>query len=445
MQQAPPYPQIGYIVRSYPRLSQTFILNEILALEQLGRRIHIFALTDPQEPVVQPQVGAVCAPVRYLDAALRRRRAAILGEHIQVARAHPQRYLATLYYVLRHRDWDAGYSAASRYTCFLHAVYLARLLRRAQAWPEHRIAHLHAHFAHDPALIALLVHRLIGISYSFTAHARDLYQIPVTALVERSARADAVITCCGANLRYLQEVAPAAVQEKARLIPHGADLREFQPGPPPVRATEPPLILSVGRLVEKKGFPDLLHACGQLKQWGHAFRCVIYGDGPLRAALTATITQLGLGDDVVLAGEHPQQALLPVFQQAAVFALTPFITEDGDRDGVPNVLVEAMACGVPVVSTAVAGIPELVEHDYNGLLVAPHDVPALAGALAALLGDPARRERMGAAARRTVVERFDLQTAARQLAGLFDQALHGTPTAGEVSGIGAVGVEKGRL
>lgn len=444
MQQVPPDPQIGYIVRSYPRLSQTFILNEILALEQLGRRIHIFALTDPQEPVVQPRVAAVRAPVQYLDAALRRRRAAILGEHIQVARAHPQRYLATLYYVLRHRDWDAGYSAGSRYNCFLHAVHLARLLRRAQARPEHRIAHLHAHFAHDPALIALLVHRLIGISYSFTAHARDLYQIPVAALVERSARASAVITCCGANLRYLQEVAPAA-QEKARLIPHGADLREFHPAAHPTRSAEPPLILSVGRLVEKKGFPDLLHACRELKQWGHSFRCVIYGDGPLRDELAATIGQLGLAGNVELAGERPQQALLPVFQQAAVFALTPFITDDGDRDGVPNVLVEAMACGVPVVSTAVAGIPELVQHDYNGLLVAPHDVPALAGALTALLGDAARRERMGAAARQTVVEHFDLQTAARQLAGLFDHALKSTPMAGEVAGIGVVGVEKGRL
>jgi glycosyltransferase involved in cell wall biosynthesis len=443
MAQAPPDPQIGYIIRSYPRLSQTFILNEILALEQLGRRIHIFAVTNPQVPVTQPQAGAVRAPVHYLDAALRRRRAALVGDHVRVARAHPRRYLATLILVLRHQDWDAGYTASSRYTCFLHAVYLARRLRRGPA--RKRIGHLHAHFAHDPALIALLVHRLTGISYSFTAHARDLYQVPVAALVERIAAASAVVTCCGANLHYLQQVAPAATREKAHLIPHGADLREFQPGPPPARSTEPPLILSVGRLVEKKGFPDLLHACGQLKQRGIPFRCVVYGDGPLREELAATIAHLGLLGSVELAGEHPQQALLPVFQQAAVFALTPFITDDGDRDGVPNVLVEAMACGVPVVSTAVAGIPELVRHDYNGLLVAPHDVPAIAGALAALLGDAARRERMGAAARRTVVEHFDLQTAARHLAGLFDHALYGASTASGMAGIGAVGVEKGRL
>ena len=441
----PSSPRIGYILRSYPRLSQTFILNEILALEQLGRRIQIFAVTDPQEPVTQPRAGAVRAPVQYLDQVQRRARATILGEHIALALAHPWRYLTTLAYVLRHNDWEAGYSASSRGTCFLQAVYLARLLGRAPSRPEHRIGHLHAHFAHDPTLIALLVHRLTGISYSFTAHARDLYQIPVAALGERIAEADAVVTCCGANLRYLHEVAPEVAPGKARLIPHGVELREFYPGPDKAPASGLPLILSVGRLVEKKGFPDLLHACRLLKQRGYAFRCVIYGDGPLRDALAATIARLELAGDVVLAGEHPQEALLPVFQQATVFALTPFVTSDGDRDGVPNVLVEAMACAVPVVSTAVAGVPELVQHDVNGLLVAPHDRLAIADALAALLTDEPRRARLGAAARQTVVDHFDLHAAAEQLAELFDHAGPGAPVADREAPIGAGNAAKGRL
>jgi len=174
--------------------------------------------------------------------------------------------------------------------------------------------------------------------------------------------------------------------------------------------------------VEKKGFPDLIAACAQLKQAGHRFSCTIYGEGPLRVKLSALIELLDAADCVTLAGERSQQELIPIFQRAELFALAPFVADDGDRDGIPNVLVEAMACGLPVVSTAVAGIPELVRHDENGLLAPRRDVPALAGALAALLGDRERRARMGDAARKTAVEHFDLRAAAHEIAALFDKA-----------------------
>ena len=416
--------QVGYILRSYPRLSQTFIVNEIRALEQLGLKLHIFAITNPHEPLVQAQVAAVQAPVDYLEVATRRSRAALLAEHARTAVAAPRRYAATLRYVLRHRDLDAGYSAGSRWSCFAQAVYLARLLRRKRTRAGQAITHLHAHFAHDPALIALLTHMLTGISYSFTAHARDLYQVPSAALTDRIAAASAVVTCCGANVGYLDAVAPEHARGRVRLIHHGVDLQGFQPAPQPKRAPDPPLILSVGRLVEKKGFPDLLRACSRLKQAGYRFRCAIYGDGPLHAQLEDMIARLDLAGDVTLAGACRQQELVPVFQRADIFALAPFVADDGDRDGVPNVLVEAMACGLPVVATAVAGIPELVQHDRNGLLAEPHDDASLAGWLAALLDDPARRERLGTAARQTVVEHFDLRVGAQQLAHLFEQALH---------------------
>ena len=187
----------------------------------------------------------------------------------------------------------------------------------------------------------------------------------------------------------------------------------------PLTPSPLPLILSVGRLVEKKGFPDLIAACAQLKQAGWQFRCAIYGEGSLHSQLSAQIAQLDLANEVTLAGERGQAELIPIFQRAALFALTPFVTEDNDRDGIPNVLVEAMACGLPVVSTAVAGIPELVRHGENGMLITPHDIDALADALATLLGDQPRREQMGAAARATVVAHFDLRAAGRQIAALF--------------------------
>ncbi|MFL5802860.1 MAG: glycosyltransferase, partial [Roseiflexaceae bacterium] len=402
--------RIGYIIRSYPRLSQTFILHEILALEEIGVRLHLFPITDPREPVVQPLAATVRAPVEYLDAAMRRDRTAALADHLRVALATPIRYVKTVCYVLRNPQLDEGYTAASRWECLAEALYLARLLRRAARRGE-PIEHLHAHFAHDPTLIALLAQKLTGISFSFTAHARDLFQIPRAALAERIAAASAVITCCGANLDYLHDTAPAGTRDKIRLIHHGVDLRGFRPttddrrpttddqqalyGDPSVaapliaqettdhgpRTTDSwPLIMSVGRLVEKKGFPDLLRACALLKERGYRFRCAIYGEGPLRGELAALIAQHGLGDMVALPGAVAQHELIPVLQQAGIFALTPFVTEDGDRDGVPNVLVEAMACGVPVVATAISGIPELVTHEQNGLLVAPHDPTAIADA-----------------------------------------------------------------
>jgi glycosyltransferase involved in cell wall biosynthesis len=150
---------------------------------------------------------------------------------------------------------------------------------------------------------------------------------------------------------------------------------------------------------------------------------MIFGDGPLRGDLTTMIERLGLADDVVLAGACTQQELLPVFRQADIFALTPFITDDGDRDGIPNVLVEAMACGLPVVSTKAAGIPELVMHNHNGLLTEPHDVAAITAEIATLLDDEPKRKRLGAAARRTAVEHFDLHLGAQELARLFDHVL----------------------
>jgi glycosyltransferase involved in cell wall biosynthesis len=193
----------------------------------------------------------------------------------------------------------------------------------------------------------------------------------------------------------------------------------FQPAPHKDRVTAVPLILTVGRLVDKKGFADLLQACALLKAADQVFRCLIYGEGPLQDELNTQITALGLLNHVSLPGACTQQELAPVMQQADIFALTPYVTDDGDRDGVPNVLVEAMACGVPVVSTTVGGIPELVTHEVNGLLAAPHDVESIAVHLATLLADGTLRQRLGAAAAMTAREHFNLQTAAHRLTTLF--------------------------
>jgi glycosyltransferase involved in cell wall biosynthesis len=279
---------------------------------------------------------------------------------------------------------------------------------------------LHAHFAHDPTLIAYLVHSIAGIPFSFTAHARDLYQVPEQALLDRIHQARAVITCCRANLEYLHRVAPSQ-ESKFSLIYHGVNLKEFQPvsnpGASPI--SEYPLILSIGRLVEKKGFQDLLQALLLVKRSGARFQCAIYGDGPLCQPLQEWIDAHDLAGEVTLHGDRPQQELIPAFQNATLFVLTPFQTEDGDRDGIPNVLVESMAVGVPVITTAVAGIPELVEHNQNGLLYQPHDVEGISSGITELLRNPEKRRQMGDAGSKKVREQFDVAQAAQRLKALF--------------------------
>jgi glycosyltransferase involved in cell wall biosynthesis len=417
--------RVAYILRSYPRLSQTFILHEILALERLGADLVVFAITDPKEELVQPEVACVRAPVRYLERATRRRRRVILREHLSLLLRSPRRYLAALGYAVRHKEADQGYSAASRFECFMQAVYMTRLLRSEERRSGQRISHLHAHFAHDPTLIALLVHMLTGTPYSFTAHARDLYQIPRRALVERMGRATAVVTCCSANVAYIEQAAPRPLRANTHLVHHGVNLEGFRPAAHSDRPDDAcvPLIISAGRLVEKKGFPELIEACATLRQAGYRFRLDIYGEGPMREELSALVARHSLQDEVALPGPVPQQELALLMQHADVFALTPYITEDGDRDGLPNVLVEAMACGVPVVSTAISGVLDLVTDGTNGLLAPPRDVPAIARALATLLDDPVARESMGRAARRTAVERFDVNSAARRLLDLFNESI----------------------
>ena len=413
--------QIGYLLRSYPRLSQTFILNEILALEKLGVSIQIFALTNPHEKVVQMQVDQVQAPVHYLDADTHPRSLGNkLQEHVQVARRYFKGYLRSLLYIATNSEIDKGYTASSRWECFQQAVHLSFLFILSERNSGKKIDHLHAHFAHDPALIAYLVHGMTGIPFSFTAHARDLYQVPENVLTDRIRHATAVITCCRANLEYLNQIA-SSQKSKFSLVYHGVNLKDFQPASEPSGNSAPagPLILSVGRLVEKKGFQDLLEALFIVKKRGEAFRCAIYGAGPLKKQLEEWIEKHGMTGEVSLEGDRTQQELISAYQSATFFILTPVQTDDGDRDGIPNVLVEAMAVGLPVITTAVSGIPELVEHDHNGLLYQSHDVEKIASGIIELLQNAEKRRQLGEAASKKVREQFDVTQAAQRLKTLF--------------------------
>jgi glycosyltransferase involved in cell wall biosynthesis len=407
------------LVRSWPRLSQTFILNEVLALERLGLQLTVLSLTHSREPARQPQLAAVRAPVRYLDQPRPHEPLARIADHITVGLRAPRRYGSALLLALRRPDLADGYATCSTMRCFAHAVRVAAELRRmGPRRNAGETGHLHAHFAHDPALVGLLVHRLTGVPFTFTAHARDLYQVPVPSLLPRVAAASAVVTCCQANADYLTGVLPDELACRVHVIPHGLPLDRFSAWPGrdhdgPVR------IVSIGRLVEKKGFPDLLEAFGRVRAAGHEFTCEIFGDGPLREQLERLRDRLGLAGVVVFRGERDQEGIAEALTGADVFALTPCVTDDGDRDGIPNVMVEAMACSLPVITTAAGGVLDLVRDGETGLVAAPHDVSAVARNLTTLLTDPRKRRRFGASGRAVVEERFDIAVAAQRLAALY--------------------------
>jgi glycosyltransferase involved in cell wall biosynthesis len=408
-----------YLVRSWPRLSQTFVVNEILEQERLGTQLELYSLSHSDEQLVQPQVHAVRATVHYLDERPRGAPLAGARDCWLVARSAPRAFGTTLLFALARPQLARGYATLSTLGCLRAAVRLGAAIHRVRR-AGRPIEHLHAHFAHDPALVALLTSRLTGVPYSVTAHARDLYQIPVPSLRVRVRCAVALVTCCAANLDYLRSVLPATLHPRLRLVHHGVELDRFVPAPRSDRPS-PVEIVSVGRLVEKKGFADLLHACSRLKNAAtHApFRLRIYGDGPMRTEIADLRDRLGLQAEVELAGERDGDDVLRAYQRADVFALTPCVTADGDRDGVPNVIVEAMACGLPVVTTDAGGIPEVVQHGVNGLVARPRDIPTLAAHLAALVTDPARRRELGEAGRRTVEAGFDVRSAARELSLVF--------------------------
>jgi len=415
---------VGYVMRMFPQLSQTFVANEVLELERLGLPIHIFSYRRPSEDVPHECVRLITSPCSYLPDPLRGSARDLLQAHRAVYRRDPRRYRRVLRQavssMLRERTFDI-------WPRFVQAGYLAHLLQ------DGGVERLHAYFARGASRVALLASRLTGLPFSFSAHARDIYEADARILGELIEAAEFVATCTRANYEHLQLVAGPAHAGKIKLAYHGVNLAKFTAADGE-RDTIRPLILSAGRLVEKKGFRDLLAACAALRDKGASFRCVIVGDGPQRAELERLVAALGLAAAVQLPGSFSQEVLLQLYRQATIFALPCNVLAKGDRDGIPNVLLEAMAVGLPVVSRAISGIPELIQSGHNGMLVPESQAEGLASALELLLIDGDLRERLGSNARSTVERRFDSTANARVLASLFADGRRPAPRAAVAAG-----------
>jgi glycosyltransferase involved in cell wall biosynthesis len=411
----PQGPVVAYIMKRYPRLTETFIINEIRAMERLGADLRIFSLLPPEPPPHHPIVAQVKAPLYVLPEAWGPKLHRLGQSHAALLKGRPLAYLGA---ISRALQWSAmSKKPFAVWKHFFRAGFVAAECR------AQNVAHIHAHFANTPTSVAHFASLLSGIPFSFTAHAKDLYLTPKHVIARRARAATFVATCTSYNKRYLEDVT-AGSKAKINLIYHGIDLDMFA-GAGVVMATPnsapacEPLILSVGRLVPKKGLDDLIAACALLHAAGIKFHCRIVGEGPLRENLNTQIHTAGLDAIVSLEGAMTHAQLIDLYGQADIFALAPRIEDNGDRDGIPNVIAEAMAIGLPVVSTDVSGIPELVRHEVTGLLVPPRSPGALAAAMERLLRDRDLAQDMARRGRRLLERDFDLWTTTRHLHALI--------------------------
>lgn len=399
--------RVAFILKGYPRLSETFIAQEIAALERRGLDILIVSLRRPTDARRHRLHDTIRARVLYLPEYL-------LLEPLRVLRAWWKiRQIAN--YASARRLWLRDLArdpTPNRARRFGQALVLAAEL------PED-VKHLHAHFLHTPASVTRYAALLLGVPWTGSAHAKDIWTTPEWEKREKLASCEWLVTCTRANREHLAALAPPG---KVELLYHGIDLARFPRnaaiGSARDGSSEPVVILSVARLVEKKGTEILLEALARISpalQW----RFVHVGGGPLLKSLQGRAARLGIEERVTWRGALTQDEVLAEYRKADVFALASRIARDGDRDGMPNVIAEAQSQGLACVATRVSAIPELVRDGQTGILVPENDAEALARALESLVTDPARRRALGQAAQTRVREGFALEPNIDALARRF--------------------------
>ena len=407
-----PAPRVGYVLKMYPRFSETFIVHEILQQEAAGTHVEIFSLRLPIDGRFHEALARVQAPVTYLS---REHRASTFWAALRGAAAEVPAIHEHLDELLAAPEDEA-----------LAAVELAGAIRRCG------LEHLHAHFGSIAADVARLAARLTGITWSFTAHAKDIFHVDVdpASLATKLREAHTAVTVSEFNLSHLRQTFGTDAGRVVRLY-NSVDLEAFPftakgATPGPVR------VAAVGRLVEKKGFGDLLTAVAALVADGREIHLDLVGTGPLETALREQVRSLGLADVVTMHGALPQSRVREIVAGADVFAAPCIIGADGNRDGLPTVLLEALALGTPSVSTPVTGIPEIVRHEETGLLVPESDPSALAAAIARPVDEPAESVHRALAARELLEADFDFRDHAVTLQSIFVRAI-GSRAAGATS------------
>ena len=429
---------VAYVLKGWPRISELFIASEIYRLEQAGLPLRLYVIKPPDESETHPVVDRIAARPEYLPATttlsgttlvrwLRTNLRPFLPALARTARRRPlglaRATAMALAQCVRARPKPISWPRKLYVKELLQAVALADRLADA---PD--VRHLHAHFAHGTTTVTWLGSTITGVPFSFTGHAKDIYSPslnPAGLLRRKLLAARFAVTCTEANARHLKSIAPEAV---VRRVYHGlnADFsrliaEEGAGAPAPNGGLR---LLGVGRLVAKKGFDVMVEACGVLARRGVPFEALIVGpDDDAGPGLRRRIGELGLNGRIRLEGQMSQAQLLEEYRRASAFCLPCRVLDNGDRDGIPNVLAEAMACGAPVVTTPISGIPEIVRDGVNGLLVAPDEPEALADAVLRLRDDRALAQQISEQARATVRREFDGERLAGTLQALFAEVV----------------------
>jgi colanic acid/amylovoran biosynthesis glycosyltransferase len=397
--------RIGYVLKRFPRLSETFVAAELIELQRQGERLTVFAVSRADEPVGHAFVNELRAPVVYLPHRPSREPLRVVRALLRVPRRNGRGWLCAARYSL----WPPRRKGLRR---LLQATVLRDEMERAG------IDHAHAHFATAAARLANLAWRMGGPGYSVTTHAKDIWhkEVRVEHLRDKLAPARFVATVSRAGRDHLDEL--LGLNGKLEVVPNSVDLRRL--GPVRASSGEPGLVLTVARLVEKKGLHDLVVACSLLHRTMHGMRLEVVGDGPVRGQLREAAERLEVNARFL--GPLPQERVIERYRRAAVYCLPCVVAGSGDRDGLPTSVLEAMALGVPVVATAVSGLAEAVLDGRTGLVVPQHDPAALAGAIERVLTDGELAARLAAQARKHVEERFALERSVVRLRGLFPEA-----------------------
>ena len=401
---------IAVILKGYPRLSETFIAQELHALEQRGLSLALFSLRHPTDRETHPVHAEIRAPLAYLPEYLHHEPARVWRAWRIARRLPGYRAARAAWWRDFRRDRTRG-----RVRRFGQALVLAAELPL-------EIVHLHAHFLHTPASVTRYTAILRGLAWSCSAHAKDIWTTPEWDKREKLAACTWATTCTEVNAQHLRLLAGPA--RRIDLIYHGIDTTRFPSPGATLRALDgsdpacPVTVLAVGRAVDKKGFDDLLRALAVVPPELH-WRLNHIGGGPLLRELEDTARALGIADRVRWLGPQSQAAVLDAYRAADIFALPCRVSADGDRDGLPNVLLEAQSQKLACISTRVSGIPELIEDGVTGLLVEPRATTALANALSRLIADPALRRRLGDAGFARTTGAFSMDAGADRLAARF--------------------------